>query len=328
MTQLSNAMLVIVVALGVFLSPATQAGAQTYPSKQVRIVVPYPAGGSVDIVTRAVTQRLAAQWGESIVIENKGGGATQIGAEAVAKSAPDGYTLFATGMETFAITPFIMAKIAYDPDKDFTPVSGLGFSYQFLVITESSPLRTVGDVIAAAKAKPGELQYGTIGLGGSSHINMVLFEKMAGIKLTPVHYRGGAPLVNDLLGGHVPMSFSSVALVDQGIKSGRLRAAAIASKVRLPQYPDVPTVSESGVPGFEAVSWYGLWAPHGTPPDVVAKINADVQKIFADEDFRKKFLEPNFLGAITGSPQVFSEFIRAEATKWGRLIKEANIKVE
>lgn len=328
MTRSLNTVFATMVALIALLAAASQAWAQPFPDKQVRIVVPYPAGGSVDIVTRAVAQRLSTQWGQPIVIENKGGGGTQIGADAVARSAPDGYTLFATGMETFAITPFIMAKINFDPDKDFTPVSGLGFSNQFLVMTESSPLMTVQDVIAAAKAKPGALQYGTIGLGGSSHINMVLFESMTGTKLTPVHYRGGAPLVNDLLGGHVPMSFLSGALVDQGIKSGRLRPAAIASKARLPEYPNVPTVAESGVPGFEAVSWYGLWAPHGTPADIVAKINADVQSVFADEDFRKKFLEPNFLGAVTGSPQEFSDFIKAEATKWGRLIKEANIKVE
>jgi tripartite-type tricarboxylate transporter receptor subunit TctC len=338
MMQTRSAMFAVLVALGAFLVPATQVlaqqvlaqqvVAQTFPSKPVRIVVPYPAGGSVDIVTRAVTQRLAALWGEAIVIENKAGGGTQIGAEAVAKSPADGTTLFATGMETFAITPFMVAKLSFDPDKDFTPVSGLGFSNQFLVMTASSPLTTVGDVIAAAKAKPGELQYGTIGLGGSSHINMVLFESMAGVKLTPVHYRGGAPLVTDLLGGHVPMSFLSGALVDQGIKAGKLRPAAIASKQRLPQYPNVPTVSESGVPGFEAVSWYGLWAPNGTPPGIVAKINTDVQKIFADDDFRMKFLEPSFLGAVTGSPAEFSAFIKAEAMKWGKLVRDASIKVE
>jgi tripartite-type tricarboxylate transporter receptor subunit TctC len=318
----------VLVALLAFLITTTRVVAQAFPSKPVRIVVPYPAGGSVDIVTRAVTQRLAALWGHAIVIENKPGGATQIGAEAVAKSEADGYTLFATGMETFAITPFIMNKLAYDPERDFTPVSGFGFSNQFLVMTASSPLMTVRDVIAAARAKPGDLQYGTVGLGGSSHINMVLFESMTGVKMTPVHYRGGAPLVADLLGGHVPMSFLSGALVDQGIKSGALRPAAIASKQRLSQYPDVPTVSESGVPGFEAVSWYGLWAPNGTPPETVARINADVQKIFADDEFRTKFLEPNFLGAVTGSPAEFSTFIKAEAVKWGRLVKKENIKVE
>src|SRR5476651_1943066 len=280
---------------------ASFAQAQGFPAKPVRIVVPYPAGGSVDIVTRAVTQRLGTAWGQAIVIENKAGGGTQIGAEAVAKSAPDGYTLFATGMETFAITPFMHAKLSYDPDKDFTPVSGLGLSNQFLVVPASSELKSVRDLIAKAKAKPGDLQYGTIGLGGSSHINMVLFESMAGVKLTPIHFRGGAPLVTDLLGGHVPMSFLSGALVDQGIKAGKLRPIAIASKQRLPQYPDVPTVDEAGVPGFEAVSWYGLWAPSGTPPEIVARINADVQKVFADADFREKFLETNFLGSITGN---------------------------
>jgi tripartite-type tricarboxylate transporter receptor subunit TctC len=303
------------------------AHAEPYPAKAVRFVVPYPAGGSVDIVTRAVTQRLGPVWGHPIVIENKAGGGTQIGAEAVAKPAPDGHTLFATGMETFAISPFMYAKLSYDPVKDFAPVSGFGLSNQFLVVTAASAFRSVSEVIAEAKKKPGELQYGTIGLGGSSHINMVLFESMAGVKLTPVHYRGGAPLVTDLLGGHVPMSFLSGALVDQGIKAGKLRPLAIAGKKRLPQYPDVPTVDESGVPGFEAVSWYGLWAPSGTPRDIVVKINADVQKIFADAEFREKFLDPSFLGAIMGSPGDFAEFIAAEAAKWSKVIKDANIKV-
>jgi tripartite-type tricarboxylate transporter receptor subunit TctC len=315
-------------AAGLVALGATFAQAQTFPSKPVRIVVPYPPGGSVDIVTRAVAQRLGPMWGQPIIIENKAGGGTQIGAEVVAKSAPDGHILFATGMETFAISPFMYAKLSYDAEKDFTPVSGFGFSNQFLVMTTSSPLKSVADVIAQAKAKPGELLYGTIGLGGSSHINMVLFESMTGVKLTPVHYRGGAPLVTDLLGGHVPMSFLSGALVDQGIKAGKLRPAAIASKKRLPQYPDVPTVDESGVPGFEAISWYGLWAPNGTPREIVAKINADVQKIFADTVFREKFLEPNFLGAIPGSPDQFAAFIKAEAAKWSKVIKDANIKVE
>ena len=316
-----------VIAVGFLTAVATFAHAQTYPTKPVRIVVPYPAGGSVDNIVRALTQRLGRTWGPQIVIENKPGGGTQIGAEAVAKSAPDGHTLFATGMETFAISPFMYAKLSYD-FKDFTPVSGLGFSNQLLVVPAASALKTLGEMIALAKAKPGDLQYGTIGLGGSSHINMVLFESMAGVTLTPVHYRGGAPLVTDLLGGHVPMSFLSAQLVDQGIKAGRLRAIAVGSKQRLPQYPDVPTVDESGVPGFEAVSWFGLWAPSATPRDLVSRINADVQKVFADPEFREKFLGPSLLGPITGSPDDFAAFIRAEAVKWSKVIKDANIKVD
>jgi tripartite-type tricarboxylate transporter receptor subunit TctC len=321
-------------ALGLALSmltlTPTMAPAQTQglPAKPIHIVVPYPAGGSVDIITRAVTQRLNAMWGQSVVIENKAGGGTQIGAEAVAKSAPDGATLFATGMETFAITPFMHSKLSYDPDKDFTPVSGLGLSNQFLVVPASSGLKSVRDLIAQAKAKPGDLQYGTIGLGGSSHINMVLFESMAGVKLTPIHFRGGAPLVTDLLGGHVPMSFLSGALVDQGIKAGKLRPIAIASKQRLPQYPNVPTVAGSGVPGFEAVGWYGLWAPRATPREVVVRVNSDVQRVFADKDFREKFLEPNFLGSIEGNPEQFAAYIKAEAAKWSKVIKDANLKVD
>jgi tripartite-type tricarboxylate transporter receptor subunit TctC len=315
------------IAAACFALSAAAAQAQSYPGKAVRIVVPYPAGGSVDNITRAVSPRLTQLWGQPIVIENKPGGGTQIGAEAVAKSAPDGYTLFATGMETFAISPFLYSKLSYDT-KEFTPVSGYGLSNQLLVVPAASPLKSVADMIALAKEQNGGLQYGSIGIGGSSHINMVLFESMAGVKLMPVHYRGGAPVVTDLLGGHIPMSFLSAQLVDQGIKSGRLRAIAVGSRERLPQYPDVPTVHESGVPGFEAVSWFGLFAPSGTPREVVAKINADVQKVFADPDFKEKFLNPSLLGSIPGSPEQFAAFIRAEAEKWSRLIKAANLKVE
>ncbi len=198
------------------------------------------------------------------------------------------------------------------------PVSGYGLSNQILVVPASSPFKTLAEVMAPARAKPGELQYGTIGLGGSSHINMVLFESMTGLKLTPVHYRGGAPAVTDLLGGHVPLAFLSSQLVDQGIRSGHLRALAVGSKARLAQHPDVPTVAESGVPGFEAVSWFGVWAPADTPREVVRKINADIQKVFADADFREKFLDRAMLDAIAGSPEQFAAFIQAEAASGAR----------
>ena len=306
---------------------ATQAQTQTFPSKPVRIVVAYPAGGSVDNISRAVTPRLSTIWDQPVVIENKAGGATGIAAELVAKSAPDGYTLLATGMETFAINPSLMTKLSYNAS-EFVPVSGYGLSNQILVVPAASPFKTLADVIAAARAKPGELNYATIGLGGSSHINMVLFESMTGLKLTPVHYRGGAPATADLLGGHVPLSFLSSQLVDPGIRSGHIRPIAVASKARLKQHPDVPTVAESGVPGFEAVSWFGVWAPAGTPRDVVARINADIQKVFADPDFRETFLDRAMLDPIAGSPDQFAEFIKAEAAKWSKVVKDANLRVE
>jgi tripartite-type tricarboxylate transporter receptor subunit TctC len=306
---------------------ATAALAQSFPAKAVRIVIPYPAGGSVDNITRAVQPRLSALWGQPVVIENRAGGATQIAADLVAKSPPDGYTLFATGMESFAINPYLLAKLSYDV-KDFTPVSGYGLSNQILVVPASSPFKSLADVMTAARAKPGELNYATIGLGGSSHINMVLFESMTGLKLTPVHYKGGAPAVTDLLGGHVPLSFLSSQLVTQGIRSGHIRPLAVGSKARLSQHPNVPTVAESGVPGFEAVSWFGVWAPAGTPRDVVVKLNADIQKVFADPDFREKFLDRALLDPITGSPEQFAEFIKAEAAKWSKVVKDAKLKID
>ncbi len=308
---------------------ATGAHAQAFPNKPVRIVVPYPAGGSVDNISRAVTPRLGVIWNQAqpILIENKAGGATAIAADIVGKSPPDGHTLFATGMETFAINPFMLSKLTYGVN-DFVPVSGYGLSNQILVVPSASPFKTLAELMAHARAKPGELQYATIGLGGSSHINMVLFENMTGLKLTPVHYRGGAPATADLLGGHVPMAFLSSQLVDAGIRSGHVRPLAVGSKVRLARHPNVPTVAESGVPGFEAVSWFGVWAPAGTPRDIVVKLNADIQKVFADPDFREKFLDRAMLDPIAGSPDQFAEFIKAEAAKWSKLIKDANLKIE
>ena len=317
----------LVLALAPLALGASSAQAQTFPSKPVRVVVAYPAGGSVDNISRAVTPRLSTFWGQPVVIENKAGGATGIAAELVAKSGSDGYTLLATGMETFAINPSLMAKLPYN-ESEFVPVSGYGLSNQILVVPAASPHKTLADVIAAARAKPGELNYATIGLGGSSHINMVLFESMTGLKLTPVHYRGGAPATADLLGGHVPLAFLSSQLVDPGIRSGHIRPIAVASKARLKQHPNVPTVAESGVAGFEAVSWFGVWAPASTPRDVVTKLNADIQRVFADPDFRDTFLDRAMLDPIAGSPAQFAEFIKAEAAKWSKVVKDANLRVE
>ena len=300
--------------------------AQPFPSKPVTIIVAYPAGGAADVIVRTLAHRLSTKWDKQVIIENRAGGGTQIAANAVAKSPPDGYVLLATGMETFAIRPFLDSKLSYGMT-DFTPVSELGYSNQMLVVPADSPLKSIKDLIDKAQEAKGSLQYGTIGLGGSSHINMVLFESLAGVKMTPVHYRGGAPLLNDLLGGHVPMGFLSVTLVNPGINAGKLHALGVGSKTRLPQFPDVPAISES-VDKFEAVSWFGLFAPAGTPAEVVSKINADIQQIFADPDFRDKFMTPNFLGANLGNPDQFSKYIGAEAGKWSKVISDAKLKIE
>ena len=315
----------ILVAVALFALYATKSCAQSFAGKPVRIVVPYPAGGAVDIIVRAVTDRLRDKWG-TIIIENKAGGGTQLGTEYVGRADADGHTLLATGMETFAISPFMYSKLSYSPS-GFVPVVGIGYSDQLLIVTASSPLTSVQDVIAQAKKESGALQYGTVGVGGSSHINMVLFENMAGIKLTPIHYRGGAPLVTDLLGGHVPMAFLSVQLGQQGISAGKLRPLAFAAKKRHPRFPEVPTVDESGVKGFEAVSWYGIFAPAGTPKDVLAKINADIQSVWTSVEFQKNVAEPRMLGTIAGSPDEFAAFVAAESAKWKKVVEQSNLKI-
>jgi tripartite-type tricarboxylate transporter receptor subunit TctC len=308
------------------LAGAAPALAQDYPSKPIRVVVAYAAGGAADLIVRAVFSRLEAQ-GYQAVIENRAGGGTQIAAETVAKAAPDGYTLFATGMESFAISPFIYSKLSYDPKNDFAPVSGLGYANQILAVPAQSSITSIQDLVAKAKAENGQLQYGTIGMGGSAHINMVLFENLAGVKMTPLHFRGGAPMLTDLIGGHIPMGFLSVTLLHDQIASGKLRGLGVGSKNRIPQLPNVPTIDESGVPGFEAVSWFGLFAPRRTPDAVITKLNVDIQKVFADPDFKTRFLDPSFLGVITGTPDQFSAYINKEAEKWKKVIESANLKV-
>jgi tripartite-type tricarboxylate transporter receptor subunit TctC len=315
----------VVLACAAFL--AAPACAQTFPSKPVHLIVAYPAGGATDVIARAVGQRLGEIWNQQIIVENKGGAGTQIGAEYVAKSEPDGYTLLATAEATFVVNPFLYAKLSYDP-KDLIPVSGMGIVNQMLLVNSTVPIKDVRDLIAQAKARPGELDYGTIGVGSSGHLNMVLFESMAGVKLTPVHYRGGAPVLTDLLGGHIPLAFLSLTLAAQPLKAGQLKALGIGSIRRSAQLPDVPTIDEAGVPGFDALTWFGLFAPKGTPPDVVAKINADVQRVLADASFREKFLAANSFEPITGGPDQFARMIDQEAAKWGKVIRDAKMTVD
>jgi tripartite-type tricarboxylate transporter receptor subunit TctC len=315
------------ILFGSMIGGALSAHAQSYPAKPVHVIVAYPAGGATDVIARAVTQRLGEMWGQQIVVENKGGAGTQIGAEYVAKAAPDGYTLLATADATFAFNPALYRKLSYDV-KDFVPVSGLGIVNQMLVVNPASPLKSVRELVAQAKAKPGELNYGTMGAGSSGHLNMAMFEHMAGVKLTPVHYRGGAPFMTDLLGGHVQTGFLSLTLVAEQVKAGQLRALAVGSGARIAQFPDVPTVAEAGVPGFDAETWFGLFAPRSTPPEIVAKVNADVQRVLADPAFKEKFLAPSFFEPIKGSPDAFAAFIRDEAAKWSKVIKDANVTIE
>src|SRR5215468_6671711 len=298
---------------------AGDAWAQTYPTKPIRVVVPYAAGGITDIVARALGQKLGEALGQQVVIDNRPGANSQVGAEIVARAAPDGYTLMASADTTFVMNPHLTPKVAYDPLVDFIPVSGLGISPQALVVHPSVPAKTVDELIALARTKPGELNYGTFGVGSSGHLNIELLQSLTGTKFTAVHYKGAAPALTDLLGGHIQMMIVSIGLVTQGWQAGQLKVLGFGSEKRIAQYAQVPTIAET-LPGYEAASWYGLVAPAGTPRAIVDKLSGETQRIFGERAFREKFLAPSFIFSIAGTPEDFAQRIKADYAKWGKVI--------
>jgi len=304
------------------------ASAQSYPAKPIHVVVPFAAGGITDVLARALGARLSEAWGQQVLIENKLGGAGHVGTDFVAKSAPDGYTLLVTADATFVTNPHTYSKLSYDPINDLVPITGLGISPQALVVHPAVPAGTLAELVALARRKPGEINYGTFGIATSGHLNIILLENMTGTKFTPVHYRGAAPGLNDVIGGHIQMMIVSIGLVAQPWQTGKLKVLGFGSRTRLPQYPDVPTLAESGLPGYEAGSWYALAAPKGTPRDIVDKLNKETQRIFNDAGFRERFLARSFIYSIVSSPEEFAERIRLDSAKWGKVIRDAKIKVE
>ncbi len=311
-------------AIGVAALPAA---AQTYPSKPVHIVVPFAPAGITDILARALGQRLTESLGQQVVIENKPGANSQLGAEAVARAAPDGHTLLVSADTTFVMNPHLYTKLNYDPLKDFAPVSGLGISPQALVVHPSVPVKNFAELIDYARKNPGAINYGTFGPGSSGHLNIVLLETLTGAKFTAVHYKGAAPAITDVLGGHIQMMIVSIGLVRSHFESGKLKVLGFGSSARLERFPDVPAIAES-LPGFEAGSWYGLAAPKNTPRDVVARLSTETQKIFGDAAFRDKFLAPAMTFSIASSPDQFGERIAGDLAKWGKVIQDAKVKVE
>jgi tripartite-type tricarboxylate transporter receptor subunit TctC len=305
---------------------AAPAHAQAYPSKPVTIVVTLAAGGAADVIARALAQRLTEEWGQPVVVENKGGANNQVGTTAVARSAPDGYTLLLTPEHTFTVNPYLYRKLSYDPAKDFIPVSGLVSISQTLVVHPSLAMQNLGDLIAAARDKPGRINYGSLGVGSGPHLSMELLQSMSGTKLNAVQYKGAAPALTDVIAGHVPMMFVSTGLIVQGWKAGQLRPLGVGSRERLAQFPELPTVAET-LPGFTAVVWFGLFAPSGTPRDIVVKINNAVQRLLADRDFRDRFLTPNLYEPISGSPEQFAEQIHLDAERWQKVIRDAKLAI-
>jgi tripartite-type tricarboxylate transporter receptor subunit TctC len=314
----------VLLATGLF---SQQAALAKYPTKPVHIVVPYPAGGAVDAFARVLTQQLSEMWSQQVVVDNRPGASTMIGADQVAKSPPDGYTLLLTAELTLVIVPHLYEKIPYDPLRDFTPIVALVSATQALVANPSLPVKTVKDLVALAKAKPGQLTYGSFGNGSTGHLNMEVLQAMTGARFNHIPYNGAGPAMNDVIGGHIDFMLAALSIVKGNVQAGKLRMIGVGSNHRSSEFPDVPTISESGAPGFEAKSWFGLVAPAGTPPDVIKKINQDVTKVISDRAFAEKFLAAQGLEPITGTPEQFAALVRAETVRWGKVVKDADIKV-
>jgi tripartite-type tricarboxylate transporter receptor subunit TctC len=319
--------LAAVLALGLLGASAASAVAQTYPSRTITIVSPAPAGGVTDIMARGLAQRFSTSWGQQAVVENKPGANNQLAAEFIVNSPPDGHTLFIAPDGTFVANPSLYPKLPYDPYKSFTPISGLMLINHGLIEHPSFPPNNIAELIALARQKPGEINYGTFGIGSSGHLNMVLLETMAGIKLQAVHYKGAAPATNDVVAGHIQMGFVSAGAAVPLWRADKLKFIAVGGKKRIPQLPDIPTVAET-VPGFEGVSWFGLFGPAGMPPETVAKINNEVRALFADPEFQKSFLDRYLFQSIAGSPEELMSFVKSEEPKWRKIIQDAKIKVE
>ena len=311
------------------LAGTAAAHAQSYPTRTITLTVTAAAGGVTDVVARALGQRLAEAWGQQVVIENKGGAAHVVGAQSVAKAAPDGYSLLVAEAGTFTINPTLYGngKLPYDEEKDFIPITGIVRINQALLGHPSLPANDVRELIELAHKTPGELTYGTAGIGSAPHMNMVLFESMAGVKLVPVHYRGAAPALTDVIAGHVKLMSVSVSLALPPLRTGQIKIFGIGSNKRLPLAADIPTVAESGLPGYEATTWFGLFATAGTPPAIVTKINAEVAKILADPQFREKFLAPQMFEPMASSPEEFADYIKAQRRKWAKVIGEQKLSI-
>ena len=305
---------------------ALAAGAQNYPTKPVRIVVPFPAGGGVDLTARTVSQKLTDYLGQQVVIDNRAGAAGTIGAEHVAKSAPDGYTLLVAGPGSVAVAPLLFPKLGYNPLKDLAPITMLVTMPYIIVAHPSVPAKNAAELIALAKANPGKLNMASGGAGTGQHLAGEFFNVLAGIKMIHIPYKGTAPAIADIMGGHADLTFSDPSVLPQ-LQAGRLKVLGVSGTKRYPPLPNVPTVNESGLPGFDALNWYPLMAPAGTPRDLVMRLNTEAIKALNSPDVRDKLMAQGLIPAPM-SPEQLGQFIREDYERWARVIKAANVKLD
>jgi len=305
---------------------ASAFAADSYPSRPVRLVVPYAAGGSTDLVARVIAIPLGERLGQQVVVDNRTGAGTLIGTEIVAQAAPDGHTLLVATPPT-AVNPALYAKVPYDLDRDFIAVTNVASSSNLLVVHPSVPAQSAKELIALLKSAPGKYNYGSSGVGGAGHLAMALFTSMAGVDAVHVPYKGGAPAVADLVGGRLHMQMANLTTAQPHIRSGKLRGLGVGTKQRTPLFPEMPTIAEAGVPGYEANNWNGIVAPRRTPRAAVERLHREIRAILSDATVTKRFAAQG-LEAIGDTPAQFAQYLRDEAVKWGKVVKTAGIKPE
>jgi tripartite-type tricarboxylate transporter receptor subunit TctC len=317
----------LVAAVGA-LAISSAVAAQDYPAKPIRMVTPWPPGGGTDIVTRLVSAKLGEAWGQQVVVENRAGATGTIGTDLVAKSAPDGYTLIIGTNATHVLAVSLLPSLPYDQQKDLTPVTRIAAVPHIIAVNPSVNARTLGELIALAKASPGRIAFGSAGNGSTPHLAGELFKSIAGVDLQHVPYKGTGQSLQDTLGGQVQVSFDTMPSVLPHIKSGKLRALAIAGPKRVSALPDVPTVAEAGAPGAEGMTWYGMFGPAGLPPEIVRKLHAEVVKIVALPDVKARLDALGSDETASASPEEFAAMVRADIAKYAKVIKAAGLKLD
>ncbi|MGQ0525190.1 MAG: Bug family tripartite tricarboxylate transporter substrate binding protein [Betaproteobacteria bacterium] len=310
-----------IACLGIAIAASHSSAQQAYPTKPIRMICPFPPGGTTDVVARLVAQKLTEAWKEQVIVDNRTGAGGIIGTELAAKAPADGYTVLLGSITTHAVNPALYKKLNFDPIKDFTPVSLVVSSPQLLAVHPSVAAKSVKDLIALAKAKPGQLNYASAGVGTSPHLTFELFKSMAGIEAVHVPYKGTGPAITELIGGQVQMMITGVVALMPHVKSGKLRGLGVTSAKRVAALPDLPTVAESGVPKFDVSSWFGVFLPAGTPKPIVTKMNQEVRKIVEIPDVRQKLIS---LGADpeSNTPEEFVAYVKSEMAKWGKVVRD------
>ena len=303
------------------------ASGQNYPNRSIRFVVPYAPGGSTDIVARILAQKLSDAMGQQVVVDNRPGAGGSIGADVVAKSPPDGYTMVTAVTGIMAINQFLYRKLPFDPEKDLAPVTQVGSLPLILVVHPSLPAKNVREFIAIAKAKPGQLNYGSSGVGTATHMTTELFKSMAGVDLVHIPYKGSGQVMGDVIGGQLALIFDQIVSSLPHVQGGKLRMLAITSAKRFPSLPDLPTIAESGVPGYESISWAGVAVPAGTPKEIIARLHAEIVKVLAAPDIRERFLRDG-IETVGSTLEQFTEHIRRERIKWAKVVKDSGAKAE